>query len=304
MLSPAASRCRARIDGPRPAIARLGMSSRGCGYAPILPVGPPWDEAAEVPWTGRAPRSRCPCRAPSTPATPPTTTARPKACPGHRVLPHAGAGGRRARRGAWCRNRADRHPLGARGRAGARYRLLQRDADVRPPQCRRSGCDVTAARARRYAALRAASARRAGDGPVPHLPAQPDHRGPVGYTRLGARGPAAGWAPRTQHLQPGHHQDRGRDPCWERVEDRPPRVRPAPRVRGRRRKVSRTTLLFRERAGGQARVSLTLRYVYRYEMEHLLARAGFEVEALYGDHFGAPFEEASPEMVWVARRAG
>ncbi len=45
---------------------------------------------------------------------------------------------------------------------------------------------------------------------------------------------------------------------------------------------------------------LKLRYVFRYEMEHLLARAGFAVEALYGDHFRAPFEDTSREMVWVA----
>jgi SAM-dependent methyltransferase len=46
---------------------------------------------------------------------------------------------------------------------------------------------------------------------------------------------------------------------------------------------------------------LRLRYIFRFEMEHLLARAGFEVEALYGDFFGAAFEDTSPEMVWVAR---
>ncbi len=49
--------------------------------------------------------------------------------------------------------------------------------------------------------------------------------------------------------------------------------------------------------------SFTLRYLHRYEAEHLLARAGFEVEALYGDFFGAPFGDTSPEMVWVARRS-
>jgi SAM-dependent methyltransferase len=48
---------------------------------------------------------------------------------------------------------------------------------------------------------------------------------------------------------------------------------------------------------------LKLRYLFRYEVEHLFARAGFEVEALYGDFFGADFTDTSPEMVWVARRA-
>ena len=47
---------------------------------------------------------------------------------------------------------------------------------------------------------------------------------------------------------------------------------------------------------------LKLRYTFRYEMEHLLARTGFEVEALYGDCFGGQFGDTSPEMVWVARR--
>ena len=47
---------------------------------------------------------------------------------------------------------------------------------------------------------------------------------------------------------------------------------------------------------------LKLRYTFRYEMEHLLARTGFEVEALYGDCFGEEFGDTSPEMVWVARR--
>ena len=48
--------------------------------------------------------------------------------------------------------------------------------------------------------------------------------------------------------------------------------------------------------------SLRLRYVVRYEMEHLLALAGFEVEALYGGFGREPFDEAAREFVWVARR--
>ena len=46
---------------------------------------------------------------------------------------------------------------------------------------------------------------------------------------------------------------------------------------------------------------LTLRYVFRYEMEHLLARAGFAVEALFGDFQRAAFR-AGGEQVWIARR--
>ncbi len=47
---------------------------------------------------------------------------------------------------------------------------------------------------------------------------------------------------------------------------------------------------------------LRLRYVFRFEMEHLLARTGFEIEDLFGDCYGAPFTDTSPEMVFVARK--
>lgn len=47
---------------------------------------------------------------------------------------------------------------------------------------------------------------------------------------------------------------------------------------------------------------LTLRMVYRYEMEHLLARAGFEVEELYGWFDRRAFGPLSEEMIWMARK--
>ena len=50
------------------------------------------------------------------------------------------------------------------------------------------------------------------------------------------------------------------------------------------------------------RGAIRLHVVYPFEMEHLLARAGFEVTALHGDFFGQAFGDGSPEMVWVARR--
>jgi SAM-dependent methyltransferase len=46
---------------------------------------------------------------------------------------------------------------------------------------------------------------------------------------------------------------------------------------------------------------LTLRYVFRYEMEHLLARSGFRVEALFGDFQRGTFR-AGGEQIWVVRR--
>jgi ubiquinone/menaquinone biosynthesis C-methylase UbiE len=41
--------------------------------------------------------------------------------------------------------------------------------------------------------------------------------------------------------------------------------------------------------------------VFRFEMEHLLARVGFEVEALYGDFFRRELQDESTEMIWVVR---
>lgn len=58
---------------------------------------------------------------------------------------------------------------------------------------------------------------------------------------------------------------------------------------------------FPNREGRGSRIAIRLRWVYRYEMEHLLARSGFAVEALYGDFERAPFGRTSTEMVWVAR---
>jgi hypothetical protein len=63
----------------------------------------------------------------------------------------------------------------------------------------------------------------------------------------------------------------------------------------------------RELLSGEGRVvrvekTLRMRYIFRYEMEHLFALSGFAVEALYGWFDGRAFDEASPEMVWLTRR--
>lgn len=49
-------------------------------------------------------------------------------------------------------------------------------------------------------------------------------------------------------------------------------------------------------------VPLVLRYLFRYEMQHLLERAGFTVEALHGDFARGPFRSGG-EQIWVAPRA-
>jgi len=47
---------------------------------------------------------------------------------------------------------------------------------------------------------------------------------------------------------------------------------------------------------------MRLRWIYRYEFEHLLARCGFELEALYGGFDRRPFTGVHQELVWVARK--
>ncbi|GAC1384305.1 MAG: class I SAM-dependent methyltransferase [Herpetosiphon sp.] len=44
-----------------------------------------------------------------------------------------------------------------------------------------------------------------------------------------------------------------------------------------------------------------MRYIFRWEFEHLLHRCGFEVEALYGSFERDPILQPGNEFVWIAR---
>ncbi|HUC53522.1 MAG TPA: class I SAM-dependent methyltransferase [Candidatus Cybelea sp.] len=46
-----------------------------------------------------------------------------------------------------------------------------------------------------------------------------------------------------------------------------------------------------------------LRYFFRYEVAHLLARCGFRVAAEYGNFDRTPIHDDSPEMIFVAERS-
>jgi SAM-dependent methyltransferase len=48
--------------------------------------------------------------------------------------------------------------------------------------------------------------------------------------------------------------------------------------------------------------SFPFRYFFRFELEHLLARCGFEVTALYGAFDRSPFTDDSAEMIFTATR--
>ena len=49
--------------------------------------------------------------------------------------------------------------------------------------------------------------------------------------------------------------------------------------------------------------AFTIRYFFPFEVEHLLARCGFRVAALYGNFDRSPLADASPEMIFVAQPA-
>lgn len=46
-----------------------------------------------------------------------------------------------------------------------------------------------------------------------------------------------------------------------------------------------------------------MRWYHRFEVEHLLARAGFDLESVHGDFAGGALDDDSPEMVFTARRS-
>jgi SAM-dependent methyltransferase len=47
---------------------------------------------------------------------------------------------------------------------------------------------------------------------------------------------------------------------------------------------------------------IRLHCVFRFEMEHLLKRVGFEIEHVYGDFSRKELRDDSTEMIWIARK--
>jgi hypothetical protein len=67
---------------------------------------------------------------------------------------------------------------------------------------------------------------------------------------------------------------------------------------------SRVTYIYDE-SDGEGRVTrrtmrFTLRWLYRYELEHLLARAGFTLRNLYGSYELDEYGSGSPRLIAVA----
>ncbi|HZP43190.1 MAG TPA: class I SAM-dependent methyltransferase [Candidatus Binatia bacterium] len=84
-------------------------------------------------------------------------------------------------------------------------------------------------------------------------------------------------------------------------------VRFAARRQDRARQVMTLRLRYEHRRDGvivgEEREEFRLRWFLRWELEHLLARAGFAVDALWGDFHRRPFAGDPPEIVIVARPA-
>ena len=49
------------------------------------------------------------------------------------------------------------------------------------------------------------------------------------------------------------------------------------------------------------REPMALHCVFRFEMEHVLKRTGYEIEAVYGDFFKSALTDESEQMIWVGR---
>lgn len=112
--------------------------------------------------------------------------------------------------------------------------------------------------------------------------------------------------PRLDLLTPGTHpiarQVTGRLPSGNVVE-----AGPFERTNDPLRQVlvERWRFVERDAEGNEVRAEdevLTMRWTYRYEMRHLLVRAGLDVVAEFGDYAGGP-PAYGAEQIWVARAA-
>jgi len=72
----------------------------------------------------------------------------------------------------------------------------------------------------------------------------------------------------------------------------------------RARQVQHMELIFTDKGtGSREAMLLVMRYFYRYELEHLLARCGFEVLEVLGDFDGSPVGLVAKELIFVSKAA-
>jgi SAM-dependent methyltransferase len=86
------------------------------------------------------------------------------------------------------------------------------------------------------------------------------------------------------------------------------RIRRTFRVTAKRRAEQRNDIeliyYVQDPAGHTTRLvqAFPMRYFFRFELEHLLARAGFELQNLFGNFDRSPFTDSSPEIIVIAVR--
>jgi hypothetical protein len=56
------------------------------------------------------------------------------------------------------------------------------------------------------------------------------------------------------------------------------------------------------RVVGRLYRNLQMRYIFRWEFEHLLHRCGFELTALYGSFDRQPHLRSGQELIWIAKK--
>ena len=67
------------------------------------------------------------------------------------------------------------------------------------------------------------------------------------------------------------------------------------------RQVVNMELIFVDKqTGAQQVMALNMRYCFRYELEHLLARCGFDVIELLGDFDGSPVGATAKELIFTS----
>jgi hypothetical protein len=68
------------------------------------------------------------------------------------------------------------------------------------------------------------------------------------------------------------------------------------------RQVQHMELIFTDKqSGARQAMPLVMRYFFRYEVEHLLARCGFEVLEVLGDFDGSAVGAVAKELIFVSR---
>jgi SAM-dependent methyltransferase len=71
----------------------------------------------------------------------------------------------------------------------------------------------------------------------------------------------------------------------------------------RARQVQHMELIFTDlQTGARQAMPLVMRYFFRYELEHLLVRCGFEVLEVLGDFDGSPVGDTAKELIFVSRK--